>query len=53
MGLQWLQRCHNEATRTVIVQPGLLAFSPPVFLHLEEIIDSENNMEEIFFKKAQ
>lgn len=47
MGLQWLQRWHEEATRAVIVQPGLLAFSPPVFLDLEEIIDSENNMKEI------
>lgn len=52
MGLQRLQRSHNQATRTVIVQPGLLAFSPPVFLHLEEIIDSENNIKEIFFLKG-
>lgn len=51
MSLQRLQRSHNEATRTVIVQPGLLAFSPPAFLHLEEIFDSENNMKEIFFLK--
>lgn len=50
-GLQRLQRSHNQATRTVIVQPGLLAFSPPVFLHLDEIIDSENNIKEIFFLK--